>query len=153
MGKSMRSKAHRHKRTKRRERSQAHYDQMAEERAEVARKHLEKAEPVRDDKDKVLEQVERRREKERVAKDEKRRSRAGMQWEAMKPIQPEPTTTGGNDVAMEDLNNNLPYLRSKAKRDPSKARSALQGGKLLGVFRKTTKRERKNQKKRLKRHK
>ena len=41
MGKSMRSKAHRHKRTKRRERAQGHYDKLLEERAEVARKHLE----------------------------------------------------------------------------------------------------------------
>ena len=41
MGKSMRSKANRHKRTKRRERAQGHYDKLLEERAEVARKHLE----------------------------------------------------------------------------------------------------------------
>ena len=35
MGKSMRSKAHRHKRTKRRERAQGHYDKLLEERAEI----------------------------------------------------------------------------------------------------------------------
>ena len=45
-------------------------------------------------------------------------------------------------------------LRSRSRvRDPSKARTPLQGGELIGVRKKTTKKERKNVKKRLKRHK
>ena len=52
MGKSIRSNAHKHKRSKRRERSESHYDELAEKRAEIARKHLEQAQPVRDDEEK-----------------------------------------------------------------------------------------------------
>ena len=41
MAKGARSNAHKHKRTKRRERAEAHYDKLLDERAEIARKHLE----------------------------------------------------------------------------------------------------------------
>ena len=77
-----------------------------------------------------------------------------MQWEAMKPIDPTAgASTSAGDVAMDDASGGH-NLRSRSRvRDPSKARTPLQGGKLIGVRKKTTKKERKNVKKRLKRHK
>ena len=102
----------------------------------------------------MAEQVERKRERERALKEEKRRARAGMQWEAMKPIDPTAgASTSAGDVAMDDASGGH-NLRSRSRvMDPSKARTPLQGGKLIGVRKKTTKKERKNVKKRLKRHK
>ena len=102
----------------------------------------------------MAEQVERKRERERALKEEKRRAMAGMQWEAMKPIDPTPgASTSAGDIAMDDASGGH-NLRSRSRvRDPSKARTPLQGGKLIGVRKKTTKKERKNVKKRLKRHK
>ena len=46
MGKSIRSKAHKHKRSKRRERAEEHFDKLADQRAEIAKKHLEQVSPL-----------------------------------------------------------------------------------------------------------
>ena len=61
MGKGIRANAHKHKRTKRRERAEGHYDKKLEERAAIAAKHLENVRlgKLREDRG------ERERERER----------------------------------------------------------------------------------------
>ena len=64
MGKGIRANAHKHKRTKRRERAEGHYDKKLEERAAIAAKHLENVRLG-----KLREDRERERERERERKE------------------------------------------------------------------------------------
>mmetsp|Transcript_7374 Transcript_7374/g.18156 ORF Transcript_7374/g.18156 Transcript_7374/m.18156 type:complete len:163 (+) Transcript_7374:55-543(+) len=158
MAKGARSNAHKHKRTKRRERAEAHYDKLLDERAEIARKHLENAQPVRDDEAKVAQQRASREEKKEVVRGRKREKKNAMKWEAMKPVAPKAMDTedGSDDGAMTmDLDDAIRSTRSAGRRGRSKAELArkMQGGKLLGTRVKTTKLSRKNKVKKLKRKK
>lgn len=96
------------------------------------------------------------REEEKRARDAKRRGGRGgaterMQWEAMKPVEQPPSTApaAATPASGSTMDVDMPYLRSRTTRSTRK----FQGGKLIGVFRKTTKKERKHQKKKAKRSK
>ena len=89
-------------------------------------------------------QLAARAEKDAEAKKSKKSSEK-MQWEAMKPTSPSTTAT-------MDLDDAVRTTRSSHRiKSTTRSTRDFQGGKLLGVFKKTTKKQRKKQKNRLKR--
>ena len=96
----------------------------------------------------VARQAAARAEKDAEAKRNKKDS-GKMQWEAMKPTRPSATADAAGAMDLDDA---IRTTRSSTRfRNTTRSRRDFQGGKLVGVFKKTNKKVRKKQKNRLKR--
>mmetsp|Transcript_5154 Transcript_5154/g.13444 ORF Transcript_5154/g.13444 Transcript_5154/m.13444 type:complete len:167 (+) Transcript_5154:513-1013(+) len=162
MGKSIRSNAAKHKRTKKRERVQGHYDAQLEARVARAREALARAQPVRphiaDAEDAgadanmamaVGDDAPAAPAAASSLRRAKREKKKGMQWEAMLPT-PRDAMDTSMDTAM-DASGIACHRSARRTSSGDGGKRAAQGGKLLGVFKKTTKKQRKKLKKKEKR--